>query len=43
VHVDVFVRRGDLAPDARETLSAAIRRRAAAAEDVGVVKVYFSE
>jgi len=43
VHVDVFVRRGDLGQDAQAELSAAIRTRAAQAEDVGEVQVYFSD
>jgi cation diffusion facilitator family transporter len=43
VHVDVFVRRGDLGQDAQAELSAAIRTTAAQAEDVGEVQVYFSD
>jgi divalent metal cation (Fe/Co/Zn/Cd) transporter len=43
VHVDVFVHAGDTAPDTRERLAAEIRSRAEAAQDVGKVKVYFSE
>jgi len=43
VHVDVFVRRGDLGQDAQAELSAAIRKRAAEAEDVGEVQVYFGD
>jgi cation diffusion facilitator family transporter len=41
VNVDVFVRGADLTPGDRETLSGAIRERAARAEDVGAVRVYF--
>jgi cation diffusion facilitator family transporter len=43
VHVDVFVRRGDLAPQARAELSGAIRERAVTAQDVGDVRVYFRD
>lgn len=43
VHADVFVRTCGLAPEARTRLAADIRTRAAAARDVGEVKVYFSD
>ncbi|MGB5473607.1 MAG: cation diffusion facilitator family transporter [Gammaproteobacteria bacterium] len=43
VHVDVFVRRLDLAPEARARLSATIRERAGQANEVGEVLVYFGE
>jgi hypothetical protein len=43
VHVDVFVRRGNLAPQARAELSGAIRERAVTAQDVGDVRVYFRD
>lgn len=43
VRVDVIARRGGLSPEAQARLSAAIRERAAGAEDVGEVLVLFSE
>lgn len=43
VHADVFVHAGVQAPEARARLAAAIRARAEAALDMGVVNVYFNE
>jgi cation diffusion facilitator family transporter len=43
VHVDVFVHAGGTAPATRERLAAEIRSQAEGAQDVGRVKVYFSE
>jgi len=43
VHVDVFLEKGDLSSERQAALSAAIRERAAGAEDVGTVRVYFRE
>lgn len=43
VHVDVFVRAGELSPEQQTALSAAIRGRAALARDIGEVQVYLGE
>jgi len=43
VHVDVFVRKGDLSADRLAWLAEAVRERATRAEDIGEVHVYTGE
>ncbi len=43
VHVDVFVRKGDLSAERLDRLAGAIREHAARAEDIGDVQVYTGE